>query len=367
MTVKAGASRRGEEKRPGCSFRIALLGSAIIKPRVAVISILILAAAGYGYYRVIYRPRHPTVIETDYVISPSLDVLDTYAPVHTVVEVLRSGDRAEVLRRTRDWSEIRLPKGKTGWVLSSQLIGPNIFAEGKKILQRVSGEQEQAAGHASGMVNLHVEPSRQGALLTVLPRDQKIEMFDRKLVARGAGGEGPPNYGEESRALEAWYLVRTDSEPRRAGWVLGRLITLDIPAGISQYAQAYNMVAWRPLKEVEDSGRQVPEYVVADRVDTQDVDFNHIRVFTWSAKRHHYATAFVESGLDGEFPVTVGQTGGIPYFCLRLTDEKGKKFQKFYGLFDTVVRPVGIVQGWQNSAPPTEGGPGGARSVRGRG
>ncbi len=336
----------------------------VIRLRFAIILILILSAVGFGYYKWIYRPAHLPVIETDYVISPSLDVLNTYAPVHMVVNVLKAGDRVEIVKRAHDWAEIRLSAGKTGWVLASQLIGPQTFAAGKQLLQRVSGEQAQAAGHTSGIVNLHVEPSREGALLTVLQPQEKVEMYDRKLVPRGAtvAGSSEPAAG---KSPEAWYLVQAQSPPRSAGWVLGRLITLDIPPAISQYAQAYNLVAWRTLTVVDDNGQQFPEYVVADRVGSQEVDFNHIRVFTWAVAQDHYVTAFVESGLRGQFPITSGQAGDVPYFALRLTDKDGKKYQKFYGLYDTIVRPLGTVAGWQPQAGPPAGH--GRRARRGSG
>ncbi|HLI29630.1 MAG TPA: hypothetical protein VKV79_00860, partial [Terriglobia bacterium] len=93
-------------------------------------------------------------------------------------------------------------------------------------------------------------------------------------------------------------------------------------------------------------------YLAADRIGTRDFDFNHIRVFTWWVKRHKYVTAYVESGLQGYFPITVTHLGSVPYFRLRLVDDTGRKFQKVYGLFDTIVRPIGTVGGWTSNAMP---------------
>jgi hypothetical protein len=123
------------------------------------------------------------------------------------------------------------------------------------------------------------------------------------------------------------------------------------------YAQGTNVVAWLVLNTVVDGGQQVPQYLVADRIGTQEVDFNHIRVFTWWIKDHKYVTAYVESGLNGYFPMRGTSLAGVPYFRLRLIDQGGRKFQKVYGLFDTITRPLGTVDGWESDALPVRPAP----------
>jgi hypothetical protein len=105
---------------------------------------------------------------------------------------------------------------------------------------------------------------------------------------------------------------------------------------------------------VVDEDRQVPQYLVADRMGNQDVDFTHIRVFTWWVKNHRYVTAYVESGLQGYFPIRVVQIGNVPYFRLHLVDKHANKIQKVYGLFDTITRPLGIVEGWESNTMATQ-------------
>ena len=112
------------------------------------------------------------------------------------------------------------------------------------------------------------------------------------------------------------------------------------------------MVAWITLDTVDDAGRQVPQYLTAERMGTQDVDFNHIRVFTWWIKDQRYVTAYVESGLNGYFPIRVMHSGRVPIFRLRLVNDEGNKIQKVYGLFDTITRPLGTVAGWESDAMP---------------
>ena len=203
----------------------------------------------------------------------------------------------------------------------------------------------QAEGHTGGVVNLRLEPSRDAAQLAQLPENLKVQVFGRRLVDRPAP-EGQPSAG---KVRDAWYLIRAHA---RAGWVLGRFVALDIPEKLAPYAQGTNLVAWVVLKTVDDEGQPVPEYLTADRLGTQEADFSHIRVFTWWVKNHKYVTAYVESGLNGYFPIRVAEVKGVPYFRLRLVDDQGQKFQKVYGLFDTITRAVGTVPGWESDAMP---------------
>jgi hypothetical protein len=312
------------------------------------------------------------------VVPETLPVVDTPAEVHLVIATLKAGEEVLVLERKRNWSQIRTAYGGSGWVESKDLLAAASYERAQGVAKELAELPAQAAGHTNGAVNLRLEPSRDGAQLAQLPQNQKVEVFGRRVVerppapsqpgtsppitrsdldsagsARGQPPESPARPGAPAR--EAWYLVRVNSPaglPVLAGWVLGRFVELDIPEALSMYAQGTNLVAWVVLDTVEDGGQQVPQYLVADRVGTQEVDFNHLRVFTWWTKYHRYATAYVESGLNGYFPIRVARRDGTPYFRLRLVDDSGRRFQKVYGLFDTFTRPLGIVEGWESDAMP---------------
>jgi hypothetical protein len=106
------------------------------------------------------------------------------------------------------------------------------------------------------------------------------------------------------------------------------------------------------LSTVNDNGRQVPQYLVADRTAAGEYDFDHIRVFTWWVKNQKYATAYVESDLRGYFLIRVQRLQGVPYFRLRVVDEQGNAMQKVYRLSDTQTRLLGVVPGWETDAMP---------------
>lgn len=308
--------------------------------------LVLIAGLGSACFFFWYRAAHIPPLEAAYVLPDQVEVVDTPAEVRINVASLKSGERVEVLKRTRNWAQIRTAQNISGWVENADLLDAQTYQGGQNLLQELSHIPAQAEGHTGGEVNLHLAPSRDAPELTQLPQDMKVEIFGRRLIER-PGSEGLPA-AEKQR--DAWYLIRANS---RAGWVLGRFVDLDIPEALSPYAQGTNLVSWVVLKTVDDDGQAIPEYLAADRIGSQDVDFSHIRVFTWWVKDHKYVTAFVESNLKGYFPTRVKEIDGVPYFRLRLMDDRGQKFQRVYGLFDTITRPVGDVPGWESDAMPT--------------
>jgi hypothetical protein len=319
-----------------------LIWSGLIK-RIVII-VLVLAALAAVYWRFVRRGAAAPP-EFAYILPESAPVFDSAAEIRLRVATLAEGDRVEVLERTTNWARVRMEDGRAGWLEADELLDAASYEQGRRVYVELQKEQPQASGHPSGAVNLRLEPSREAAQIGQLAASQKVEVFDRRVVNRALEA-GAPN---AEPVHDVWYLVRSGHE---AGWVLGRLISLDVPEGISRYAQNYNMVAWLVLSRVQDGDREVPQYLVADRMGTVEFDFNHIRVFTWWSKRQEYATAYVESNLDGHFPIRVTHLDGVPYFRLRLVDRKGRKFQKVYRLDGTIVHPLGTVEGWESDAMP---------------
>lgn len=304
---------------------------------------LVLVALGLAWYYAAYIPkkREAAHAETAYVLPDSLPVVDTTAVIRRVLMTYHSGDPVRVVERVGDWARLALPGGGFGWVKQKDLLEGAEYAKGQQLIRSLASSPVQAEGHASAPVNLHLDPSRDALKLGEISEDARVDVYNRRIAKTTA-----PN-GVSSPSV--WYLIADGS---RAGWVLGQFINLNVPPALAPYAQGVNMVAWMPLNTVPGEGRNVPQYLAADRIGGEDFDFNHIRVFTWWKKHQEYVTAYVESGLDGYFPIVVTHEGGVPYFHLHLIDEDGQKIQKVYGLFDTIVRPIGIVDGWTSNAMP---------------
>jgi SH3-like domain-containing protein len=328
----------------------------IIKLKVSV-AIFLIVASGAAYYFLVYAPAHYFPPEVAYVLPSSVTVVDTPAEIRLEIAQVKNSDQVQVLDRTHNWAHVRLADGKTGWLELKDLLESETYERGQQVLRDMGKIPVQAAGHTTGEINLHLEPSRAAPELALLEPNEHVEIFGRRWAERTPRDSQAPASAERndepapgSPFRDAWYLVRAGSH---GGWVLGRFITLDVPADISVFAEGVNTVAWVVLDTVNDNGRKVPQYLVADRMGTQEFDFTHIRVFTWWSKNQRYVTAYVESNVNGYFPIRVSWVDDKPQFRLRLVDKSGRKFQKVYGMSSTIVRPLGRVEGWESDAMPT--------------
>ncbi len=161
---------------------------------------------------------------------------------------------------------------------------------------------------------------------------------------KSAKGKGPAK-PEQPRAYDDWWLVRNPQG--QVGWVLARMVDLDIPLEIATYFEGQRpMGAWQ-LNTVHDEGKDVPQYLVVlnDNRDGTPWDFNQIRVFTWNTKRHRYETAYRERNIVGFFPVKVGseefgKEGQEPTFLIRKQNEDGSITERKYRMIGPIVREV---------------------------
>ncbi len=308
--------------------------------------LIVLALAGAAYYQWWVRPERQVSGEVAYVLANKLPVMDSAAQVNVQIGSAQNGEKLLVIRRTSHWAQVRLQSGQVGWVDSASLTDAETYAKGETLFKKLLDTPAQAEGHTEEPVNLHLEPDRQSVSLVQLQPNEKLWIYTRSIIQRPRqpGVSGGPGI------KDVWYLVRSS---HHAGWMLGRFVSLDIPPAIAVYAEGINMVAWLALNYVNDDGQRLPQYLVADRIGTQEFDFNHIRVFTYWVKRHKYVTAYVEGGFNGSFPLSVETVNQLPTFRLRLIDENGDKFQKVYVLHDTIVRPMGTVSGWDSNALPS--------------
>jgi hypothetical protein len=340
-----------------------------MKVRTVFLALLLVTLLSAAYYLFLYVPKHSKagepvlafmnyfltyspvqpIRESAYVLPDTLGVWDSPAEIRMQVATLKSGDRVYALARFRTWAHVRLLNGQEGWVDKDGLMTAAIYEADQRLLGEMSKLPAQAAGHAADSVNVHIEPSRKAAVVAQLRPQQQLDIFGRRMVPRPSEGSAADVPSLPSNLVEAWYLVRSGS---RAGWILGRLVELDVPKDISAYSQDVNLVAWLVLNTIDDSGRPVPQYIVADRAGTENYDYTHIRVLTWWKRKQTYAIAYREGDLQGYFPIFVTHEGTLPGFRLRLVDSTGTKFQKVYALFDTITRVLGTVGGWESDAMP---------------
>jgi len=294
--------------------------------------------------------RHERVLETDYVSAPEVVLRDHLAAVFNKAGTAMNGDRVEVLDREKRFARVRTANGAEGWVEQRYLVTQQVFDGFEKLKQQAQDSPVEGVATTRNDTNLHVEPGRDTEHLYQLSLGAKVSVLQRSTVEKNAPGALAKPLSSAGKpvppAMEDWWLVRDPDG--HVGWVLGRLIDLDVPLEIAQYAEGQRIVAYFVLDEVNDGDKKVAQYLtlMTESKDGLPYDFNQARVFTWNVKRHRYETAYREHGLNGALPVTVshenfGKEGDLPVFVLRVKDAAGNLVERKYKMNTPMVRRLG--------------------------
>jgi hypothetical protein len=287
--------------------------------------------------------------ETAYVTAPQAYLRDRIAAVYNRVAPVQNGERVLVLDRSRRFVRIRTADGKEGWVEERYLVGQDVYDRMQKLAADNLNTPVMAAGTTDNDTNIHISPGRDAQHLYQLKAGAKVQILKRATAPKPQPATVPvrEDVSRKSAApqpvLEDWWLVR---EPQgRVGWVLARMVDIDVPLEVAQYAEGQRIVGAFVLDQVQDGDRKVPQYlmVLTEAHDGMPFDYNQVRVFTWNVKRHRYETAYRERKLFGFFPVTVtheafDKAGSLPVFILRVQDEDGKIVERKYKLDTPIVR-----------------------------
>lgn len=323
-------------------------------PSIPILCLVLLSACNRGGGR---------VLEVAYVSGVQAILRDRVAQVYEKTGVVKNGERVEVLDHDRRFVKVRTASGATGWVEQRYLVGQDVFDQIQKLTAANQNDPVQAQGATRNDTNLHVEPGRDSEHLYQISAGEKLALLKRGMAEKpGAVAPAPrssssrSNNNEEKKTVpqapvpvvvpvrEDWWLVRDSHQ--RVGWVLARMIDLDVPLDVAQYAEGQRIVAFFVLDQVQDGDKKVPQYltVLTEPKDGMPFDFNQIRVFTWNLRRHRYETAYRER-MEGVLPVTVSQEsfdkeGVLPVFTIRVQDDAGKISERKYKLNTPIVRRV---------------------------
>jgi SH3-like domain-containing protein len=309
----------------------------------ALMLVALLGAAGCGRGK--GRSR-----EVMYVSATQASLRDRVAAVYSRTGEVKNGDRVELLDRERRFVKVRTAAGAEGWIEQRYLVSQQIYDGFQRLALAHQSDTVQAPGITRNETNLHIEPGRDSEHLYQLPQGTKISVLERGTaerpnVAAPASLALRKDNKPAAPILEDWWLAR-DTQGR-VGWLLARMVDVDVPLDIAQYAEGQRFVAFFTLDQVKDGDKQVPQYlaVITEPKDGLAYDFDQARVFTWNVKKHRYETAYREHGLNGVLPVTVthegfDKEGDLPVFILRVKDDAGNVVERKYKLNTPIVRRV---------------------------
>ena len=295
------------------------------------------------------------MLEVAYVSAPQATLRDQVAAIYNRVGTVKNGERVEIVDREKRFARVRTASGIEGWIEQRYLVDQKTFDGLQKLTQENQNDPVQAPGILRNETNLHITPGRETEHLYQLASGAKVAILKRDTAEKQPSAVKPPVKPQEAKevmrsasagpALEDWLLVR-DSEGR-VGWVLSRMVDVDVPLDIAQYAEGQRFVAFFVLNEVQDADKKVPQYLclLTEPHDGSPYDYDQVRVFTWNVKKHRYETAYREHGVDGVLPVTVTQEafdkeGTLPVFILRTKDDEGNISERKYKLNTPIVRRV---------------------------
>ena len=335
-----------------------------------------------------------------YVSAQETSLRDRVATMYNKIGTVRNGDRVEVLEKQRRFLRVRTDSGQEGWIEERSLVPQDVYDAFQKLAKDTAGQPAQAHGATRAELNMHDTPSREGDHLYQLKDGEKVDILKHataeknppKAIAAGAAqtaktgtsqppsaaagsasnqtppasepkptqapaasatkaGQSPPLPAKGKEAsppkpvIEDWYLVRNSAG--RVGWVLLRMVDLDIPIEVAQYAEGQRIMGYFVLNTVQDGDKQVPQYLVLlnEPKDGLPWDFNQIRIFTWGRVRHRYETAYRERNLEGYFPVKTGHAvfgkeGDLPTFTIEKKTDDGQTVDITYKLNGPIVRRV---------------------------
>ena len=345
--------------------------------------------------------------DTLYVTAPQAFLRDRVAPVYTKAGTVRNGDRVVVLERGKRWERVRNAAGEEGWLQDRYLVGENVFAAFQQMYREHQNDPMQAQGVLRNDFRLHLSPGRDTDRFFLIREADKVDLLQRTTVAKAASSAPPPpqlqsgsSASEEKQdasdaaredekeykakekpslavaapkkpapqekltakekakhdkmlasapsvPMEDWWLVRTAQG--HSGWVLARMIDVDAPLEIAQYAEGQRIVAFHPLTTVHDSelNKDVPYYLVlmTEPKDGMPFDYNQVRIFTWNNRKHRYETAYRQRNVFGLLPASVGKEsfenlGQQPTFTIHVKDENGSTAEQKYRLEGVIVKRV---------------------------
>lgn len=284
-----------------------------------------------------YRLHRKAPLQEAYVVSEGVTVWNGTAQIRSPVASLTYGQPVQVYGRDADYVLVGTAAGVRGWVSSVSLMDPDIWRRVALLSETTKSMQVQAVGHTRARANIHTRPGAGEPVIFQAPGDSSLIVLRHGNDGTQAGRDSTDAI-PDATSKDYWLIrARVKNVGDVSGWMLGRLVALDLPEPLPEYqsSEAMTITAWFEINHELDSssGGERPEYLVAGvrdansqprpqaqshtAADAATCDFDVIRVYTWSPKRHRYETAFLDGGFCGRLPLSVTPAksdGGDAYF-----------------------------------------------------
>jgi SH3-like domain-containing protein len=301
-----------------------------LRRRVSKFTVLATLSAGLavvlgGCSRLRPKPAEQFV----YVTAKQTYLRDRVAAVSNRTGTVENGDKLQVLEHGRRFVRVQTAKGEQGWIDEKVVATQEIFDQFEGLKQKHKDDPAIASAVVRDEVYLHAAPGRETERFYRLAEGEKLKLLMRATLPKplppgmkAAGKPAAPAAGKGAKtqppapdvppppAMEDWWLVR-DSKGD-TGWLLSRLMDVDAPDSITRYAEGQRIVGAYILTtvndpEAEQDDKNIPIYVTVMSPYKAGLiyDYDQVRVFTWSLKKHRYETGFRDKNIEGYLPVTI--------------------------------------------------------------
>ena len=292
-------------------------------PRFGIVLVCIAMLSGCARFRP--KPASQDV----YVTAKQTFLRDRVAAVSNRTGTVENGQKLEVLEHGRRFFRVKTDKGEVGWIDEKAVATQDVFDQFQALGESHKGDPSVASAVVRDEVNLHLKPGRESERFYRLAEGDKMQLLARAtlpkpvvagaapakpaVAAKGAKGMGaalPDASAPSPIAMEDWWLGR--DAHGRTGWLLSRMLEVDVPESVARYAEGQRMVGAYVLATVHDDtldqgSQDIPIYltVLGPYLAGLPYDFDQVRVFTWNLKMHRYETAFREKNVEGYLPIKI--------------------------------------------------------------
>jgi hypothetical protein len=287
-----------------------------------------------------FRPK--PVVQVVYVTAKQTYLRDRVAAVSNRTATVVNGDKLEVLDHGRRFLKLQTAKGEVGWIDEKAVATEQVYGLFDALREGHKNDPAVASAVVRDEVFLHARPGRDTERFFLLAEGAKLKMLQRAtlpkaapagtrpvkvappaavavppVAAAGKAGSGaapaapvlPPSVLPPP-VMEDWWLVR-DAQGR-TGWIYSRMIDVDAPDAVTRYAEGQRIVGAYVLttihdEEAEQENKDIPIYltVLSPYKAGLTYDFDQVRLFTWSVKKHRYETGFRDRNIEGYLPIKI--------------------------------------------------------------
>jgi hypothetical protein len=281
-------------------------------------------------------------IDEGVVIAPKLKIRSSTAMVALDLAELKRGDRIEILEqsevktptRTDEWYKVRT-KAKdpvVGWVEARYVINKAVVDKLDDLFETSKATPSQGTGRLKVQTRLRVEPG--GDVVTYLSRGTAVEIAGKtRTIVKPEKQQSSDDSDEAVEEPEArtvlWYQVRLpEGEVLRAGWVGAQQVQLDVPDEILHLeGEGRRFTGWIVFDQTRTKKGELKDNYIGlmKSLSTQGpIDFTRIWVLNYLPDEGRYTGSYIEDGLRGVLPVTLGIKSGPRGFTIHELNEKNE-------------------------------------------